>query len=134
MSGSVMFVMGDEEIQRLEDTIESSDLTAPRIGNQKIPASCWISSKGHMRVDVCYTLRDDNIQWALAVALEIIKRFKVSNAGWDSTGFCGTDSFKGVRPFGTYLNTRGLLGLITPKKKIREWQRIYEEAAVKIFS
>jgi hypothetical protein len=136
MGGSVMLLMYPGEIKKVKPFLDKSDLKAPLIGNQTIPCDCWDESVGN-KIELGYTFGNGflNAEWANAIAIEIIKRFKVKKAGWDCIGYCdNVNEVKNARPFHLFIDQKGIVGLITPKRKLKLWQKIFEDAAIKIFN
>lgn len=138
MGGSVMLLMKPREAEKVMsffDFDKSPDLLrAPVLKGYRDQACCWIERTGN-KIDIGYSFGGmNNGEWANAIAVEIIKRFKVRKAGWDSIGYCDSiNSVLEARPFSLYLEAKGIVGIFAPKKKMRQWQAVYEGAARKIF-
>jgi hypothetical protein len=136
MGGSVMLLMKPGEANKIMSffTPGTDLLSAPVLKGYDRRAHCWIECSGN-KIDIGYSFGGmHNGEWANAIAVEIIKRFKVRKAGWDSIGYCDDiNSVLKARPFSMYLEDKGIIGILAPKKKMRQWQAVYEGAAGKIF-
>lgn len=127
MGGTLYLVPEKGETQKIKATLKETSYVCPDIKSSIHAGDFWVEWDGN-RLGLGYSFGAMmmNGEWALAVALEICRHFKIKKAGWDSVGYC-----KNMEEFMRSVPMKRAF-VLNPffKRRYRKW---YEEQARKIF-
>ena len=126
MGGTLYIVPEKGEAIKIKAFLKEETYVCPQLKLREPMGDFWVSWSGN-RLDLGYSFGSWlNGEWALAVGLEICRRFKIKKAGWDSVGYCkNMEEFMRSKPMKHYYGF-----FPWQKSKYRKW---YIEQAKKIF-